>query len=83
MKNKKCIKCGTDKNLIQRNAYYHGVEKDSRVDLDITVGIIICVPCYNKLPRPRNELIQVLACKLDVAKFFLKLGMTEGRRRKR
>lgn len=83
MKNKKCIKCGTDKNLIQRNAYYHGVEKDSQVDLDITLGVMICIPCYDSLVKPRNEQIQLIARVLDVAKFFLKLGMTEGRRRKR
>jgi len=83
MKNKKCIMCETDKNLIQRNAYYHGVEKGSGVDLDVTVGIMICVPCYDKLPRPRDEQIQILARVLDAVKFFLKLGMKEGRRRKR
>ena len=83
MKNKKCILCGKDKNLIQRNVYYHGIEKGSGVDLDVAVGVMICVPCYDKLVRPRNEKIQILARVLDVVKFFLKLGMTEGRRRKR
>jgi hypothetical protein len=65
MKNKKCIICETDKNLIQRNAYYHGVEKGSGVDLDVTIGVMICVPCYDKLPRPRNEIIPALAEKRD------------------
>jgi len=82
--NKCCVKCGKEKQLIERMAYFHGEEPHQpngpMLSLSVGVGVIICKLCYYALPEPRREEIQKLSHNLQVVKLLMEtLHYKEGK----
>jgi len=83
LKNKCCVKCGREKQLVERTAYFHGEEfrpDGSMTSFSVTVGVMVCKPCNKGLPKPKQAEIQKLSHKLQIVKVLIEnLGCVEGK----